>query len=312
MTGAHRPLISTAQLTALVAVAECGGVSRAALELQLAQSTVSGLIRSLEALLGAPLLRRGRRGCQLTPLGERVCAHARQALEALEAMQGEAQAAAVRGPLAGRLCITACRSAARHLVLPSLGLLRGLHPQIEVSLSDTGGEHEEVRAAVLAGRAQVGFGRLPMPGLVSRTLLADEFRVVRRRGTPAPASWADLQAQPLLLADQDCAPYILDHCARHGASLTVTRALRDPQVILDMLRAGAGLTILSGLVLHPLPPDLDTSPLPVPLWRELGWAVHPDRASSPLLEAYLGLLGQPAAVRQATAPVSHLLRYAEG
>lgn len=310
MPGPHRPLISTAQLTALVAVAECGGVSRAALELQLAQSTVSGLIRSLEALLGAPLLRRDRRGCQLTPLGERVCAHARQALGALEAMREEVAPAPAR--LGGRLCIIACRSAARHLVLPSLGLLRGLHPQIEVVLSDTGGEHEEVREALLAGRAEVGFGRLPMPGLLGRPLISDEFLVVRRRGAPAPRGWAELQAQPLLLADQDCAPYILAHCARHGARLAVTRALRDPQVILDMVRAGAGLTILSGLVLHPLPPDLETSPLPAPLWRDLGWAVRPDHVPSPLLSAYLDLLGQPAALREATAPVRQLLRYAGG
>ncbi len=303
----HRPLVSAAQLTALIAVADCGSVSRAARDLHLAQSTVSGLIASLEAHLGASLLIRGPRGTRLTPLGERICTHARHAVGALDAIQQEVRAPS--GPLRGTVQVTACRSAARHVVLPSLTLLRRQHPGIEVTLSDTAGEHDEVQAAVEAGTADVGIGRLPMHGLTSGHLLADEFLVVRPAETPAPTSWAELLAVPLLLADQDCAPFIQAHAARCGVRLPVTRALRDPQVILAMVRAGAGLTILSGLVLHPLPPDLAVSPLPVPLWRDLGWAVHPQRLTSPLITAYLDLLSDAASLRQVTMPVQHLVRH---
>ncbi|MFN7855329.1 MAG: LysR family transcriptional regulator [Acidovorax sp.] len=54
------------------AVAECGGMSAAELELNIGTSTVSRHMKDLETRLGLTLCRRGRAGFALTPEGQRV------------------------------------------------------------------------------------------------------------------------------------------------------------------------------------------------------------------------------------------------
>ncbi len=59
---ANAAQLKISQLTALVAVADYGSFSAAALQLDLAQSTVSHAIATLETELGIVLLLRGRTG----------------------------------------------------------------------------------------------------------------------------------------------------------------------------------------------------------------------------------------------------------
>ncbi|WP_157085067.1 LysR family transcriptional regulator [Hydrogenophaga palleronii] len=59
-------------LRAFLAAVEAGGLSAAAVELQIDLSTVSRQFRELEAWLGVPLARRGRSGFSLTPAGEQL------------------------------------------------------------------------------------------------------------------------------------------------------------------------------------------------------------------------------------------------
>lgn len=69
--------LKISQLRALVAVAEHGNFTSAALDLGLSQSTVSHAIATLEEELGVVLLFRGRHGAILTPIGEQVIQEAR-------------------------------------------------------------------------------------------------------------------------------------------------------------------------------------------------------------------------------------------
>lgn len=73
--------LDIAQLRTLVAVAECGGVGRAAAVLHISQPTVSQHIRSLERKLHRELLERVGRQVRLTPAGERLLVQARRILE---------------------------------------------------------------------------------------------------------------------------------------------------------------------------------------------------------------------------------------
>ncbi|MFN4159904.1 MAG: LysR family transcriptional regulator [Gemmobacter sp.] len=71
----------TMDLTALrsfVAVAEAGGVTRAAGFLNLTQSAVSMQLKRLEESLGQPLFLRAARGMALTPEGEQLLSYARR------------------------------------------------------------------------------------------------------------------------------------------------------------------------------------------------------------------------------------------
>ena len=69
------------------AVADCGGMAAAELELNIGTSTVSRHIKDLETRLGLTLCRRGRAGFALTPEGEKIYAQTTQLLAATEAFK---------------------------------------------------------------------------------------------------------------------------------------------------------------------------------------------------------------------------------
>ena len=61
-----------------LAVIDCGGFSKAAQQLNVAQPTLSVGIGKLERLLGAPLFNRNSKRVQITDAGSRLAAHARR------------------------------------------------------------------------------------------------------------------------------------------------------------------------------------------------------------------------------------------
>jgi LysR family transcriptional regulator, transcriptional activator for bauABCD operon len=71
------------------AVADCGGMAAAELELNLAMSTISRHVKDLETRLGLVLCRRGRGGFAITPEGTQVYAAARHLLAATDAFRGQ-------------------------------------------------------------------------------------------------------------------------------------------------------------------------------------------------------------------------------
>ena len=76
-------MIRNLDMTALrsfVTVADTGGVTRAAQQLNLTQSAVSMQLKRLEESLGQPLLDRSGRGVSLTPQGEQLLSYGRRLL----------------------------------------------------------------------------------------------------------------------------------------------------------------------------------------------------------------------------------------
>jgi len=76
-------MVRTLDLTALrsfVAVADAGGVTRAAVRMNLTQSAVSMQLKRLEEFTGQPLLDRSARTVALTPQGEQLLGYARRML----------------------------------------------------------------------------------------------------------------------------------------------------------------------------------------------------------------------------------------
>lgn len=86
-------------LRAFVTVADAGGVTRAARQLNLTQSAVSMQLKRLEAALGQPLLERSGRGVGLTPHGEKLLSHGRQMLALNDRVWAEMQDAAYEGEI---------------------------------------------------------------------------------------------------------------------------------------------------------------------------------------------------------------------
>jgi DNA-binding transcriptional LysR family regulator len=75
-------VLDIAPLRSVVAVADCGGVHRAAAALHVTQSAVSQHLRKIDGVVGGPIVERSGRGMVFTELGQRVLRHARTILAA--------------------------------------------------------------------------------------------------------------------------------------------------------------------------------------------------------------------------------------
>jgi DNA-binding transcriptional LysR family regulator len=91
MGGINSSRLKLSQLRALVAIADTGSFSEAALRIDLSQSAVSHAIATLEEELGVVLLSRSRQGAVLTPTGEQITNDARQVLRSLESICRKAE-----------------------------------------------------------------------------------------------------------------------------------------------------------------------------------------------------------------------------
>ena len=76
-------------LQLFIAVAEARSITGGADRVHLALASASARIKGLEAALGTALLKRGRRGIELTAAGESLLDHARIILHNVEAMRGD-------------------------------------------------------------------------------------------------------------------------------------------------------------------------------------------------------------------------------
>src|SRR5262245_58583589 len=125
------------QLRTFVAVAENGGVSRAAAQLKLTQSAASRQISALESELALPLFDRIGRRVQLTSEGEDLLRRSRRLLRDLEAL-GE-RARTLKTGEAGLLRVGATPQVIECLLADYLEGHRRRHPNIEVHLIEDGG-----------------------------------------------------------------------------------------------------------------------------------------------------------------------------
>lgn len=274
------------QLRALLAIAERGSFSEAALDLGLSQSTVSHAIAELERALSGTLLTRGRHGAKLTPLGERVAAHARTVLGALEAMRQEAELE--RGTLSGVLRVATLRSAGTHLLPPILADLAARHPALEVRVLDT--PHDSgLEDALHDGHADLSLLKLPLrSALLAWPIARDEYQAVFPRGrAPAELTWHDIASAPALVCHEECLRVIEPHLRKHGHTLRAPRQVREDSVILSMVGHGLGLSVMPRLAIEPQPANVETRSLPDPLWRTIAVAALPGRGSSPAVQAFL-------------------------
>lgn len=280
------------QLRVLVAIAKSGSFSEAALELDLAQSSVSRAIASLEADLGVKLLHRGRFGASLTPIGEQIVSHASQML-ALEAdINRDVEAA--RGM--ARVRVASFRSAATHILPSKVAAFRSRYPQVEVSLIET--DPLGVEDALRTARVDIGLVPLPRSSeFITWEIARDEYVVLlppTRRPLPERLSWAELAAYPFILYNYaECTTVVREHWARWGQALTTAYEVKEDSTIVSMVAQGLGAAILPRLAALPIPSGVSVRSLPVRLERIIGAAMWAEGKQSAAVFHFLSAL-QPS------------------
>lgn len=290
--------LKLSQLRVLIAVANCGSFSEAALHLQMSQSAISYAIASLEADLGSVLFSRGRYGAHLTPVGEEIVDRARQVMYLIEDIFKRANLA--KGLRGGSIRISAFCSAATHILPEVIAQFCRRYPAIAVSIAEYD-DRPDVENDLRQGRADIGITYLPISHeLETWDLMQDEFIVMFPPNLELPISqlsWERLIAYPLIMApDGDgCDAIVYADCAKYGTTLHATYQVRSDATIVNMVAQGLGAAISPRLAAAPIPAGVQVYSLPVPLFRVISVAVVTDALLSPAVFAFLDLLKDFAA-----------------
>ena len=168
-------LLSTRQIEVFVAIVEQKSFTRAAQQVGLSQSTVSGHVADLERRLGTTLIERDRSGVRLTPAGTALLPSAREMLRAERAARQAVEDLA--GLAGGRLVIGASTIPATHL-LPSL--FSTFHAQFPaVSLRLVAGDSAEILDRILLAEIEVGIvGARPDPAELTSHAVGEDRLVL--------------------------------------------------------------------------------------------------------------------------------------
>jgi DNA-binding transcriptional LysR family regulator len=198
-------MVDLRDLKMLEALARHEHFARAAAACGISQPAFSARIRSLEATLGVPMVKRGNRFLGLTPEGEIVLRWARRMLQDADGLRQEGQAA--KGELSGRLNIGAVPTALSFIAqVPAA--LRARHPDLTleiISASSTairrGLEDFSLDAGLtyIDGEAEPGFRIQPLYD-ETYVLLSPPALAPRREGT---VTWAEAAILPLCLLTRD-------------------------------------------------------------------------------------------------------------
>ncbi|MHA6310287.1 MULTISPECIES: DNA-binding transcriptional regulator YafC [Pantoea] len=123
---------SSDELKVFVSVVESGSFSRAAEQMQMANSAVSRTIKKLEGKLGIALLTRTTRQLALTQEGERYFRHVQRFLQEMTRAESEL-IESLQAPK-GLLRIDAATPVILHLLMPMIKPFRARYPEITLSL----------------------------------------------------------------------------------------------------------------------------------------------------------------------------------
>jgi DNA-binding transcriptional LysR family regulator len=235
-------------LQLFIAVADSRSITAGASRAHLALASASARIKGLEAALGVALLKRGRRGVELTAAGESLLDHARIIIHNVETMRGDL-AAYASGVRANVLLLANTSGLSEHLPKALAAFLRE-RPDINVDVEER--ESADIAAAIASGAADLGFAaEHALPDNVERFPFSEDrlMLVAARRGEFASRRQIDFQELTGrdfvgLTSSTALQAHIVRHAARLGVRLRFRARLRDFDAICEMAAAGVGVAIV--------------------------------------------------------------------
>jgi DNA-binding transcriptional LysR family regulator len=267
------------QLKSFISVVDEGGFTAASRQLDLSQPAVSRAVATLEKELGLALLIRGRDRLALTDAGALALTHAREVVRHLGLMRSEV--AALAGEITGTLALASLPSVTGTLIAPHLRSFADRHPGVTVRLLE--GSEAEVRDWLDQGAAEAGVVRLPIKGLDVAALGEQDFVAVvpadGRLAGWAEVDYVELAKEPFIRSTGGCAEVYLPVARRNGVDFDVAFEAREMSAVLEIVRAGLGVSILPSAGLD-VPDGVVALPLVPNTVRRLGIAVSAS-ASAP-------------------------------
>ena len=294
------------QLRALQALADTGSFSRAADLLNYTQPAISKTIASLEREVGAVLVDRECRPLRLTDAGNALARHAVGVFAGLASARAEIDAITQLG--GGNLQVGTFGSAASSFVVRTLCEFRRRHPAVCIGLVD--GQPQPLIRRLRAGELDLAAvfdypaaGHDLSDGLELHHLLDQPYDIVlphdHALAREAGVHPAQLATEDWLLPDVGAEVPMMKLLARMfenaGFEPRVAFTVNDCKMVLAMVAAGGGVSIVPRLMIDPVPADVAILPVvgerPV---QRVSAARLPSRYLSPAAATFLEMLREAA------------------
>jgi DNA-binding transcriptional LysR family regulator len=250
------------ELRIFKAVAEQGGITRAAAALHRVQSNVTTRVKQLEERLGTKLFHRQGRKLVLSPEGQVLLGYAERLLQ----LSSEAQAALKASAPQGVLKLGALESTAATRLPPLLARFHRDYPAVRLELvTATSGALVD---KVVREQLEAAFVAEPFPArdLQTRHAFSEELVLITPRDHPRVASPGDLDRRTLLAFPTGCSYRRRLEAWLGRSSLAAERVMEygSYHAIVACTAAGGGIAVVPKSVLrasgmeaqvavHPLP-----------------------------------------------------------
>ena len=235
-------------LQLFIAVADSRSITGGAMQVHLALASASARIKGLEQAFGTALLKRGRRGVELTGAGESLLDHARIIMHEVEAMRGDLSAFA-GGARASVHMLANTSGLSEHLPKALAAFLRE-HSEINVDVEER--ESTDIAAAIANGAADLGFAaEHALPESFERFLFTEDRLVLVSARRSAFASRRQIDFQEAaghdfvgLTNTTALNLHIAKHAAQLGMRFRFRARLRDFDAICQMVAADVGIAVV--------------------------------------------------------------------
>lgn len=258
------------QLRYFVAISERLNFTRAAEDLLIAQPALSAQMQKLEAEVGAALFVRDKRHVELTDVGRMVLEEARVTLAHADRTL-EVGRAGASGAL-GRLSIGYNRSFPLRPISALVKAFRSCRPLVDVRLRELSNHRQFEQLA--SGDLDMGFVMRPAAGFpeaFERHEVAAYPAVV---GLPLHHPLAgrtsitlrELADEPFLLVDdrsgsESHRELVLEACRNAGFTPAVIQEAAEVRIVMGLIAAGLGVSVLSGAMREFAMPGLRLIPV---------------------------------------------------
>jgi len=235
-------------LQLFVAVAEARSITAGAARVYLALASASERIKGLEETLGVALLKRGRRGVELTSAGESLLDHARIVLHNVEALRGDL-ASFASGAQASVHLLANTSGISEYLPKALAAFLSG-HPRISIDVEER--ESGEIARAIVSGAAELGLAaEHALPEGIERIPFSEDRLVLVVPRADELASRRQIDFRDVvsrdfvgLITSSALHAHVSGHAARLGARLRFRARLNNFDAIGQMVAAGIGVAVM--------------------------------------------------------------------
>lgn len=238
-----------------IAIAECGTLTKAADQLDLAQSAISQSLAKLEAELGTRLFSRSRRGAELTAAGRAFLDDITDGVSLIDAATARAKDSA-KG-IAGKLSIGFSTTAIYSLLPEALRHLRANAPQVCVNLVEM--KSADQPDALRNNEIDLGFVLAPVTNRRRlNELVVSEMDLIAAVPTDFPAtadnavSIRELAMYELISFPTEEFPdfryWVVKAYQNAGSELRIAQETRRATTALACVAAGYGVTLVPSYV----------------------------------------------------------------